>query len=63
MKKKKIGGLLVTLQEMEDFTLCVNSRELDEISFKGILYTWWNGRAGSDCIFKKLDKVFSNATL
>lgn len=62
MKNKKIGGLLVSLQEVDDSALCVNSCELNEICFKGIPYTWWKGRLGSYCIFERLDKIFSNAS-
>lgn len=61
--EEKIGGLPVTLQEVEDFAFYVNSCELEEISFKGSPYTWWNDRAGCDCIFERLDRVFSNTAL
>ncbi|XP_059289054.1 uncharacterized protein LOC132042545 [Lycium ferocissimum] len=60
MKKKKIGGLLVVPQEYEDFAFCLNSCELHEMPFKGSPFTWWNGRAANDCIFKRLDRVVHN---
>ncbi|XP_055814452.1 uncharacterized protein LOC129884128 [Solanum dulcamara] len=45
---EKIGGLPVFPIEYEDFAFCINSCELYEINYKGSLFTWWNGRTGSD---------------
>ncbi|WMV24325.1 hypothetical protein MTR67_017710 [Solanum verrucosum] len=59
-EEEKIGGLAVFPQEYEAFAFCVNSCELDDISFTGSLFTWWNGRVDEECIFKRLDKVVSN---
>ncbi|XP_059291733.1 uncharacterized protein LOC132045207 [Lycium ferocissimum] len=60
---EKIGGLPVYPDKYEDFAFCVNSSELFEVSFKGSLFTWWNGRAGRDCIFKRLDRMLTNSKL
>ncbi|XP_060182971.1 uncharacterized protein LOC132612916 [Lycium barbarum] len=60
---EKIGGLPVYPYEYEDFAFYVNSSELFEVSFKGSLFTWWNGRAGRDCIFKRLDRMLTNSKL
>ncbi|XP_060210576.1 uncharacterized protein LOC132637514 [Lycium barbarum] len=58
----KIGGLLVLPQEYEDFAFCLNSCELHEMPFKGSPFTWWNGSAANDCIFKRLDRIVHNDT-
>ncbi|XP_060170365.1 uncharacterized protein LOC132601283 [Lycium barbarum] len=58
--EEKLGGLLVTLVECEDFAYCVNSCDLFDMGFKGSPYTWWNGRAAEDCIFKRLDRIVVN---
>ncbi|XP_060177887.1 uncharacterized protein LOC132607827 [Lycium barbarum] len=60
---EKIGGLPVYPDEYEDFAFCVNSSELFEVSFKGILFTWWNGRTGRYCIFKRLDRMLTKSKL
>ncbi|XP_059284863.1 uncharacterized protein LOC132038161 [Lycium ferocissimum] len=59
-KDEKLGILPVTLVECEDFAFCVNSCGLFDIGFKGSPFTWWNGRAAEDCIFKRLDRVLAN---
>lgn len=58
--EEKLGGLPVYPQECEDFAFCINSSELEEVKFKESPFTWWNGRAGVDCIFKRLDRVVVN---
>ncbi|XP_060183224.1 uncharacterized protein LOC132613196 [Lycium barbarum] len=59
-EEEKIGGLPVLPQEYEDFAFCLNSCELHEMPFKGSPFTWWNGRAANDCIFKRLDRIVYN---
>ncbi|XP_059306421.1 uncharacterized protein LOC132057846 [Lycium ferocissimum] len=59
-EEEKIGGLPVFPQEYEDFAFCLNSCELHEMPFKGSPFTWWNGRATNDCIFKRLDTIEHN---
>ncbi|XP_059285640.1 uncharacterized protein LOC132039116 [Lycium ferocissimum] len=59
-EEENIGGLPILPQEYEDFAFCINSCELSEISFKGSPFTWWNGRADQECIFKRLDRILSN---
>ncbi|XP_060190703.1 uncharacterized protein LOC132619963 [Lycium barbarum] len=61
--EKNIGGIPIQPQNVEDFAFSVNSCELEEIRFKGSPFTWWNGRAGDDCIFQRLDRMFINAPL
>ncbi|XP_060216615.1 uncharacterized protein LOC132644079 [Lycium barbarum] len=60
---EKIGGLPVYLDEYEDFAFCITSCELFDINYKGSLFTWCNGRAGSDCSFKRLDRMIANSKL
>ncbi|XP_060182357.1 uncharacterized protein LOC132612025 [Lycium barbarum] len=60
---EKIGSLPVSPDEYEDFAFCINSCELFDINYKGSLFTLWNGRAGSDCIFKRLDRMIANSKL
>ncbi|KAH0695094.1 hypothetical protein KY290_021279 [Solanum tuberosum] len=55
--EEKIGGLPVTAADIEDFRNCIESSDLSQISFKGCPFTWWNGRAGDDCIFERLDRI------
>ncbi|XP_060190706.1 uncharacterized protein LOC132619967 [Lycium barbarum] len=59
-EEEKIGGLPILPQEYEDFAFYINSCDLTEISFKGSPFTWWNGRADRECIFKRLDRMLSN---
>lgn len=58
--EENIGGLPVYPQEYEDFAFCVNSCELFDINFKGSPFIWWNGRADSECIFKRLYRLMIN---
>ncbi|XP_019234735.1 PREDICTED: uncharacterized protein LOC109215174 [Nicotiana attenuata] len=60
-EEKKFGGLPVSLNEVDDFRHCVTTCNLTDLGFKGSIYTWWNGRAGEDCIFKRLDRCLANA--
>ncbi|XP_060200867.1 uncharacterized protein LOC132629156 [Lycium barbarum] len=59
-EEEKLGGLPVTLAECEDFAFCINSCGLFDMGFKGSPFTWWNGRAAEDCIFKRLDRIVVN---
>lgn len=61
-EEEKIDGLLVYLQEYEDFAFSINSCELFDIRYKGSPFTWWNARAIADCIIKRLDRVLLNQT-
>ncbi|XP_060216553.1 uncharacterized protein LOC132644029 [Lycium barbarum] len=56
-KEEKIGGTPIVPQDYEHFAFCINSCELEETTFKGSPFTWWNGRAGNDCIFERLDRM------
>ncbi|WMV19930.1 hypothetical protein MTR67_013315 [Solanum verrucosum] len=57
-KQEKIGGLPVLAADYEDFETWISSCDLQEVNFKGSPYTWWNGRAGKDCIFERHRKLF-----
>lgn len=59
-QEEKFGGLPVSLNEFNDFRHCVNTCNVTDLGFKGSIYTWWNGRAEEDCIFKTLDRCFAN---
>ncbi|XP_060202298.1 uncharacterized protein LOC132630740 [Lycium barbarum] len=62
-EEEKIGGLPVHQTKVEDFAFCKNSCDLQDIDFRGSPFTWWNGRAGEDCIFKRLDSILVNNQL
>ncbi|XP_059292187.1 uncharacterized protein LOC132045622 [Lycium ferocissimum] len=62
-EEEKIGGLPIVPQDYEDFAFCINSCELFKTSFKANPFTWWNGRAGDDCIFERLDRIVINLQL
>ncbi|XP_049389010.1 uncharacterized protein LOC125853369 [Solanum stenotomum] len=57
---EKLGGLPVTHMKTIDFNQCISSCALNELSFKGNSYTWWNGRVETECISERLDRVFGN---
>ncbi|XP_019230596.1 PREDICTED: uncharacterized protein LOC109211515 [Nicotiana attenuata] len=59
-EEEKFGGLPVSLNEIDDFRHCINTCNLTDLGFKGSIFTWWNGRADVDCIFKRLDRCFGN---
>ncbi|XP_070010247.1 uncharacterized protein [Nicotiana sylvestris] len=46
--------------EIDDFRHCVNTCNLFDLGFKDSIFTWWNGRAEEDCIFKRLDRCLAN---
>lgn len=43
-----------------DFAQCMSVCALTEVSFIGSKYTWGNGRINKECIFKWLDRLFTN---
>nr|XP_009624266.1 uncharacterized protein LOC104115358 [Nicotiana tomentosiformis] len=59
-EEEKIGGLSVHPPKYEDFSFCVNSCGLFDLGYTSSLFTWWNGRANAECIFKWLDRIFIN---
>lgn len=59
-REEKIGGLIVTNVKVEDFRTMIDSCELYEVQYKKSLFTWWNGRMDSDCIFENLDSILIN---
>nr|XP_009780879.1 PREDICTED: uncharacterized protein LOC104229860 [Nicotiana sylvestris] len=59
-EEEKFGGLLVSLNEIDDFRHCVNTCNLFDLGFKGSIFTWLDGRAEEDCIFKRLDRCLAN---
>ncbi|XP_019263812.1 PREDICTED: uncharacterized protein LOC109241529 [Nicotiana attenuata] len=60
-EEEKFGGLPVHINEIDDFRHCINTCNLSDLGFKGSIFTWWNGRAEEDCIFKRLDRCVANA--
>ncbi|XP_059314087.1 uncharacterized protein LOC132064926 [Lycium ferocissimum] len=62
-EEEMIGGFPVHQTEVEDFAFCKNSCDLQDIDFRGSPFTWWNGRAVEDCIFKRLDRILVNNQL
>ncbi|XP_019226036.1 PREDICTED: uncharacterized protein LOC109207552 [Nicotiana attenuata] len=59
-EEEKFGGLPVSLNEIDDFRHWINTCNLIDLGFKGSIFTWWNGRAEEDCIFKRLDRCVAN---
>ncbi|XP_019241016.1 PREDICTED: uncharacterized protein LOC109221004 [Nicotiana attenuata] len=62
-EEEKFGGLPVSLNEINDFRHCISTCNLNDLGFKGSIYTWWNGRGEDDCIFKRLDRCLGNVEL
>ncbi|XP_075103684.1 uncharacterized protein LOC142178250 [Nicotiana tabacum] len=62
-EEEKFGGLPVSLIEVDDFRHCINTCNLTDLGFKGIIFTWWNGRSEEDYIFKRLDRCLGNHEL
>ncbi|XP_060210622.1 uncharacterized protein LOC132637569 [Lycium barbarum] len=60
---EKYGGLAVGTNEIQDFKLSMQNCEVQDLSFKGSRYTWWNGKSGDDRIFKRLDRCLGNFRL
>lgn len=59
-EEEKFGGLPVSINKVDDFRQCMNTCNLTDLGFKGSIFTWWNGRAEEDYIFKRLDRCFAN---
>ncbi|XP_059294842.1 uncharacterized protein LOC132047883 [Lycium ferocissimum] len=59
-EEEKYGVLPVSLNEVEDFRHCIQTCNLTDLGFKGSVFTWWNGRAADDGVFKRLDKCLGN---
>ncbi|KAH0677655.1 hypothetical protein KY285_025456 [Solanum tuberosum] len=59
-EEEKIWGLPINYVLADDFKTCIDSCELSQANYIGSPFTWWNARAGSDCIFERLDKVLIN---
>ncbi|XP_060177974.1 uncharacterized protein LOC132607911 [Lycium barbarum] len=57
---EKYGGLLLTLNEIQDFRACIQNCNIEDLGFKGSNYTWWNGHSGEDFIFKRLDRCLGD---
>ncbi|XP_059289518.1 uncharacterized protein LOC132043050 [Lycium ferocissimum] len=62
-EEEKYGGLAVGTNEIQDFKLSMQNCEVQDLSFKGNRYTWWNGQSGDDRIFKRLDRCLGNFRL
>lgn len=59
-EEEKLGGRPVTKAEIRDFNHCIATCNLEDASFQGNKYTWWNERIDEQCIFKRLDRVLYN---
>ncbi|XP_060202652.1 uncharacterized protein LOC132631070 [Lycium barbarum] len=62
-EEEKYGGLPVTLNEVEDFRHCIQTCNLSDLGYRGSIFTWWNGRAADECVFKRLDRCLGNFEL
>ncbi|XP_060200417.1 uncharacterized protein LOC132628671 [Lycium barbarum] len=62
-EEEKYGSLPVTLNEVEDFRHYIQTCNLSDLGYKGSTFTWWNGRAVDECVFKRLDKCLGNFEL
>lgn len=51
------------LNEVDNFRHCITTCNLSNLGFKGSIFTWWNGRAEEDCIFKSFDRCLGNLEL
>lgn len=59
--EENLGGLPVIDADTDDFRSFIESCDLDQMNFKGSLFTWWNSRASDDIIFERLDRVLFNS--
>lgn len=59
-EEEKQGGLPFTNVEAQDFATFVANYALIDLKYKGSSFTWWNGREGEDCMFKRLDRILVN---
>nr|XP_016513013.1 PREDICTED: uncharacterized protein LOC107830042 [Nicotiana tabacum] len=52
--------VLLDMEHQMTLRYYVTTCKLHDLGFKGSIFTWWNGRAKEDCIFKRLDRVLAN---
>lgn len=57
---EKRGGLRYDMAKSREFQHCVGTCGLREVSYYGNTFTWWNGRRGSQAVWKRLDRAFMN---
>lgn len=57
----KIAGIPVTIDDAEDFNNYVGGCDVMPIQHNGSPFTWRNSRVGVECIFERLDRIFSNS--
>ena len=57
------GGDPNWTRQKQEFGQCIQDTGLHSIPYRGIKYTWNNGRAGEDMILKKLDWIIGNPAL
>lgn len=60
--EEKLEGLTVFDANHEDFKNYIASYDLNlnKIPSKRSPFTWWNGKVGNNCIFKRLDRFLAN---
>ncbi|XP_019151079.1 PREDICTED: uncharacterized protein LOC109147875 [Ipomoea nil] len=57
---EKRGGQAYNMWKSRDFRQCIDTINMREVVFYGNPYTWWNGRRGSQAVWKRLDRGFAN---
>ncbi|KAH0776490.1 hypothetical protein KY290_007901 [Solanum tuberosum] len=50
----------IALAETQDFSNCLHTLQLNEVSWRGDYYTWNNKQMGADRIYSRIDRVFGN---
>lgn len=56
-EEEKIQGLPILPTEYDEFAFCINSCGLFDLGYTETLFTWWNGKANKECVFKRLDRI------
>ncbi|KAM7462180.1 hypothetical protein LguiA_030314 [Lonicera macranthoides] len=58
--EERVGGNMVDRAEMEDFNCCLHDIEVDDMSTKGLPFTWDNKRGEEASILSRIDRVVQN---
>ena len=56
---EKLGGVLRSTKQMENFRSVLHNCNLEEVPFSGPKFTWSRGK-GPNMIFERLDRALSN---
>lgn len=58
---EKLGGRDPNVSaSISDFQGFLSDASLEDVGFKGSLYTWYNGQSGEGAIWARLDRVLVN---